>query len=60
MQSGLPVYVVLPEPRYEELAPAFGVRTCVLDRRPAADVKLRDVLAGHGPASLVLVTTRCQ
>ena len=60
MQSGRPVYVVLPERRYEELGPALGVRTCVLDRRPAADVKLRDVLAGHGPASLVLVTTRCQ
>ena len=60
MQSGRPVYAVLPERRYEELAPAFGVRTCVIDRRPAADVKLRDVLAGHGPASLVLVTTRCQ
>ena len=60
MQAGGPVYVVLPEPRYQELAPAFGVRTCVLDRRPAADVKLRDVLAGRGPASLVLVTTRCQ
>lgn len=60
MQSGRPVYVVLPERRYEELSPAFSVRTCVLDRRPAADVKLRDVLAGRGPASLVLVTTRCQ
>ena len=60
MQSGRPVYVVLPERRYEELGPALGVRTCVLDRRPTADVKLRDVLAGHGSASLVLVTTRCQ
>jgi 4-amino-4-deoxy-L-arabinose transferase-like glycosyltransferase len=60
MQSGRPVYVVLPERRYQELGAAFGVRTCVLDRRPAADVKLRDVLAGRGPASLVLVTTRCQ
>jgi hypothetical protein len=60
MQSGRTVYVVLPESRYEELGPALGVRTCVLDRRPAADVKLRDVLAGHRPASLVLVTTRCQ
>jgi 4-amino-4-deoxy-L-arabinose transferase-like glycosyltransferase len=60
MQSGRPVYVVLPESRYEELGPAFGVRTCVIGRRPAADVKLRDVLAGAGPASLVLVTTRCQ
>ena len=60
IQSGRPLYVVLPEVRYEELAPTFGVRTCVLDRRPAADVKLRDVLAGRGPASLVLVTTRCQ
>lgn len=60
IQSGRPVFVVLPDRRYEELAPAFGVRTCVLDRRPAADVKLRDVLAGRGPASLVLVTTRCQ
>jgi 4-amino-4-deoxy-L-arabinose transferase-like glycosyltransferase len=59
MQSGRPMFVVLPERRYEELGPAFGVRTCVLDRRPAADVKLRDVLAGRGPASLVLVTTRC-
>lgn len=60
MQSGRPVYVVLPEHRYEELRAAVGVRTCVLDRRPAANVKLRDVLAGRGPASLVLVTTRCQ
>jgi hypothetical protein len=60
MQSGRPVYVVLPERRYEELVSEFSVRTCVLDRRPAADVKLRDVLAGRGPASLVLVTTRCQ
>jgi hypothetical protein len=30
MQSGRPVYVVLPERRYEELGPAFGVRTCVI------------------------------
>ena len=60
MRSGRPSYVVLPENRYEELRPSLGVRTCVLDRRPTADVKLRDVLAGRGPASLVLVTTRCQ
>jgi 4-amino-4-deoxy-L-arabinose transferase-like glycosyltransferase len=60
MQSGRPVYVILPERRYEELGPALGVRTCVLDRRATADVKLRDLLAGRGPASLVLVTTQCQ
>jgi 4-amino-4-deoxy-L-arabinose transferase-like glycosyltransferase len=60
MQSGRPVYVVLPERRYEELGLALGVRTCVLDRRPTAPVKLRDVLSGRGPDSLVLVTTRCQ
>lgn len=60
MQSGRPAYVVLPENRYEELRSEFRVSTCVLDRRPTADVKLRDVLAGRGPASLVLVTTRCQ
>ena len=60
MQSGKPLFAVLPEVRYQELQPGFGVRTCVLDRRPAVDVKLRDVLAGRGPALLVLVSTRCQ
>ena len=57
--AGGDAFGVLPERRYEELKPQLPVRTCVLDRRPIADVKLRDILEGRPPAALVLVSTRC-
>jgi hypothetical protein len=59
MRSGRPVFAVLPESRYLELQAGLGVVTCVIDRRPTSDVKLREVLAGQPPRAVLLITTRC-
>lgn len=58
-QSGQAVYAVLSANNYRDLATAFGTRTCILDRRPTFDVKLRNMLAQEPPPELLLISNRC-
>jgi hypothetical protein len=57
--SGRSVYAVLDESKYEAIKAQFGVPTCVVGRQPTSDVKLRELMAGHPPPAVLLVTTRC-
>jgi hypothetical protein len=50
---------VLSADDYAALAPQIGGRTCVLDRRPTFEVKLKEVLAREPLPELVLITNRC-
>jgi hypothetical protein len=54
------VFAVLPEDRYTALVSDLGPYTCVIDRRPTADVKLREILSGQPPPAVVLLSTRCR
>ena len=58
-RSDRPAYAVLSGENYTSLAAALGESTCVIDRRPTFDVKLRNVLAREPLPELVLVTNRC-
>jgi 4-amino-4-deoxy-L-arabinose transferase-like glycosyltransferase len=59
MRSASTVFAVLPEHQYGELEDELGMPTCVLARRPTADVKLREILSFQPPPAVVLVSTRC-
>jgi 4-amino-4-deoxy-L-arabinose transferase-like glycosyltransferase len=54
------VFAVLPASDYEELQPVAGVTTCVLDRRPTVNIKLKAVLARDPLPEVLLITNRCQ
>jgi len=53
------VYAVLSADDYKELAPRIAARTCVIDRRPTFEVKLRQVLARQPLPELLLISNRC-
>jgi 4-amino-4-deoxy-L-arabinose transferase-like glycosyltransferase len=53
------VYAVLSADDYAALAPQIGARTCIIDRRPTFEVKLRQVLARQPLPELLLITNRC-
>jgi 4-amino-4-deoxy-L-arabinose transferase-like glycosyltransferase len=53
------VYAVLSSDDYRSLAPAIGSRTCVIDRRPTFEVKLRQVLKRQPLPELLLISNRC-
>jgi 4-amino-4-deoxy-L-arabinose transferase-like glycosyltransferase len=53
------VFAVLPESDYVQLQPVTGVRTCVLDRRPTVNIKLKAVLARDPLPEVLLITNRC-
>lgn len=59
MRSDRPAYVVLSRDNYAALSTSLGATTCVIERRPTFDVKLRNVLAREPLPDLVLVTNRC-
>jgi 4-amino-4-deoxy-L-arabinose transferase-like glycosyltransferase len=59
MLSGRRVYAVLSADDYAALAPQIGARTCIIDRRPTFEVKLRQVLARQPLPELLLITNRC-
>jgi 4-amino-4-deoxy-L-arabinose transferase-like glycosyltransferase len=59
LRSPRRVFAVLPANDYEELAPAMNVPTCVIDRRPTVNVKLRAVLAREPLPEVLLITNRC-
>jgi 4-amino-4-deoxy-L-arabinose transferase-like glycosyltransferase len=54
------VYAVLSADDYASLAPSIGSRTCVIDRRPTFEVKLRQVLRRQPLPELLLITNRCR
>jgi 4-amino-4-deoxy-L-arabinose transferase-like glycosyltransferase len=58
-KGGRTVYAILSEENYRRLAPQIGVQTCIIDRRPTFDVKLKNMLSRHPLPELVLVTNRC-
>lgn len=59
MRSDDEVFAVLTEDRYAALKSALPNPTCVIDRRPTADVKLRSLLKRQPPPNLLLITNRC-
>jgi len=54
------VYAVLSAEDYAALAPQIGARTCVIDRRPTFEVKLKHVLARQPLPELLLITNQCR
>ena len=56
---GRTVYVILSEENYRRLRPRIGEHTCVIDRRPTFDVKLKNVINKESLPHLVLITNRC-
>ena len=53
------VFAVLSASDYAQLEPALGVDTCVLDRRPTVNIKLKAVLARDALPEVLLITNRC-
>jgi 4-amino-4-deoxy-L-arabinose transferase-like glycosyltransferase len=60
MLSDRRVYAVLSADDYADLRPLIGARTCVLDRRPTFDVRLRNVLSRQPLPELFLITNDCR
>jgi 4-amino-4-deoxy-L-arabinose transferase-like glycosyltransferase len=60
IMSGKTVYAVLSADDYASLASAVGSHTCVIDRRPTFEVKLRQVLKRQPLPELLLISNRCQ
>jgi 4-amino-4-deoxy-L-arabinose transferase-like glycosyltransferase len=58
--SGKHVYAILADDDYAALAPQIGARTCVIERRPTFEVKLRQVLARQPLPELLLISNRCK
>jgi 4-amino-4-deoxy-L-arabinose transferase-like glycosyltransferase len=57
------VFAVLSASEYAQLQPliqASGVETCVLDRRPTVNIKLKAVLARDPLPEVLLITNRCR
>jgi 4-amino-4-deoxy-L-arabinose transferase-like glycosyltransferase len=54
------VFAVLPASDYAQLQPVAGVETCVLDRRPTVNIKLKAVLARDPLPEVLLITNRCR
>ena len=54
------VYAVLSDDDYAALAPRIRERTCVIDRRPTFDVKLKRVLAREPLPELLLISNQCR
>ena len=53
------VFAVLSAGDYDEIARDVGVPTCVLDRRPTVNIKLKAVLARDPLPEVLLITNRC-
>ncbi len=53
------VFAVLSASDYLQLEPVLGVATCVLDRRPTVNIKLKAVLARDPLPEVLLITNRC-
>ena len=55
----LRVYGVLTLSDYDELRPQISRPTCIIDRRPTFDVRLKNVLSRDPPPELLLITNDC-
>ena len=53
------VFAVLSAGDYDDIARDAGVPTCVLDRRPTVNIKLKAVLARDPLPEVLLITNRC-
>jgi 4-amino-4-deoxy-L-arabinose transferase-like glycosyltransferase len=60
LRSDRPVYAVLSGRSYAALSKSFDLSTCVIERRPTFDVKLKTVLTREPMPELVLITNRCE
>ena len=58
MRSERPVYAVLSRENYAAMSAELA-STCLIERRPTFDVKLKNVLAREPLPELVLITNRC-
>ena len=56
---GRTVYAVMSKENYREIGGRIPVPTCIIDRRPTFDVKLRNVLGKESLPELLLITNRC-
>ncbi len=59
LHSGEAIYGVLSAGNYRDLRDRIGTPTCIIDRRPTFDVKLKNMLASQPLPELVLITNRC-
>ena len=53
------MFAVLSAGDYDDIARDAGVPTCVLDRRPTVNIKLKAVLARDPLPEVLLITNRC-
>ena len=60
LSSDKHVYAVLSAADYAVLAPRIATHTCIIDRRPTFEVKLRQVLARQPLPELLLITNQCK
>jgi len=58
-RSGHTVYAILSAENYAEIGSRISGRTCVIDRRPTFDVKLKTMLNRDSLPELLLITNRC-
>jgi 4-amino-4-deoxy-L-arabinose transferase-like glycosyltransferase len=53
------VYAIMSPENYAELAPRIKAHTCIIDRRPTFNVKLKNMLNRDSLPELLIVTNRC-
>jgi 4-amino-4-deoxy-L-arabinose transferase-like glycosyltransferase len=53
------IYAIMSPENHAELAPRIRVRTCIIDRRPTFNVKLKNMLNRDSLPELLLITNRC-
>jgi len=53
------VYAIMSPENYAELAPRIKSHTCIIDRRPTFNVKLKNMLNRDSLPELLIVTNRC-
>ena len=56
---GRGVYAVMSMENYREIGGRIGMPTCIIDRRPTFDVKLKNMLGRESLPELLLITNRC-
>ena len=59
MASNRRVYAVLSQEDYDALRSRLG-ETCVIERRPTFDVKLRNIVSREPPPEVLLITNDCR
>jgi 4-amino-4-deoxy-L-arabinose transferase-like glycosyltransferase len=58
-RSGRTVYAVMSPENYRGIGKRIGVPTCIIDRRPTFDVKLKNMLGRESLPELLLITNKC-